>query len=92
MTSVQQLINDAAGIVHVITAWNADGEQKECVVVTSLPLAMTIRDALKGAWGGNGVAVSSRTVDEVPRNVLAEIDVMEHPSPQKDVIGGGRHA
>lgn len=77
-------------LVYVITAHNGDGEQKECLVVTSLPLATTIRDALKGIWGG-GVVMSSRTVDEVPSNILAEIDVMEHPSPQRDVIGGGRH-
>lgn len=79
------------GLVHVITAHNGAGEQKECVVTTSLPLAMTIRNALKGVWIGGNVAISSRQVDEVPSNILAEIDVMEHPPKATGFIGGGRH-
>ena len=77
--------------VYVITAHNGDGLLKECVVVTSQPLALTIRDALKGVWIGGNVAVTSRVVDEVPENVLAEIDVMENPSTPTGFIGGGRH-
>ena len=79
------------GLVHVITAHNGIGEQKECIVTSSLPLAVTIRDALKGVWIGGNVAVSSRTIDEIPRNVLAEIDVMENPAKPTGWIGGGRH-
>ena len=84
-------MNISSGIVHVVTAHNGDGEQKECIVTTSLPLAMTIRDALKGVWIGGNVAVNSRTIDEVPHNVLAEIDVMENPPKPTGFIGGGRH-
>jgi hypothetical protein len=81
----------AHGLVHVITAHNGIGEQKECIVTTSLPLAMAIRDALKGVWIGGNVAISSRVIDEVPHNVLAEIDVMNNPPKATGFIGGGRH-
>lgn len=79
------------GLVHIVIAHNGDGVQKECIVTTSLPLALTIRDALKGVWIGGNIAISSRTIDEVPSNVLAEIDVMQNPPKSTGFIGGGRH-
>jgi hypothetical protein len=82
---------DDQRIVYVVTAHNADGVQKECVVVTSKPLAITIRDALKGIWGGDNVTISQRIVDEVSENILAEIDVMNNPPKSTGFIGGGRH-
>lgn len=77
--------------MQIVIAWNADGELKECIAVTSLPLALSIRDALKGIWGGQNVALVERAVDEVPQNILAEIDVMENPPKATGFIGGGRH-
>ena len=77
--------------VYVITASNGIGEFKECVVVSSLSLAESIRDALKSVWIGGFVALHSRIIDEVPPNILAEIDVMENPPKPTGFIGGGRH-
>jgi hypothetical protein len=82
---------EPSGSVYVITAFNVAGDCKECVVVTSEPLANTIYKALKGIWIGGFVALVSRQVDEVPANIIAEIDVMENPPKTTGWIGGGRH-
>jgi hypothetical protein len=84
-------ISDAGGSVYIITAINGVGELKESLAVTSWPLAQSIRDALKGVWIGGTVAISQRQIDEVPENILSEIDVMNNPPESTGFIGGGRH-
>ena len=77
--------------MQIILAWNADGQLKECIAVTSVPLALSIRDALKGIWGGKNVVRIDRAIDEVPQHILGEIEAMENPSAKTGLVGGGRH-
>lgn len=77
--------------MYVVIAINGIGELKECVLTESLPLAQELRDALKGIWIGGTVAMLSRVVDEVPPNLIAEIDVMKNPPKPTGFIGGYRH-
>lgn len=90
-TSKPTVEASAHGSVYVVTAHNGIGEFKECIVVTSEPLANTIYKALKGIWIGGFVTLVSRQIDEVPDNIIAEIDVMENPPEPTGFIGGYRH-
>lgn len=77
--------------MYVVIAISGAGELKECILTESEPLAKELRDALKGIWIGGVVAMLSRSVDDVPDNLIAEIDVMNNPPKPSGFIGGGRH-
>jgi len=80
--------------VYVLIAVDDELRVRECVVVTSPPLAGDLERVLIKTWGGSHVCMASRAVDEVPQNL---IDAMLPPEPEPikpppgGWIGGGRH-
>lgn len=80
--------------VYVLIAVDDDLGVRECVVVTSLPLANDLEKVLIRTWGASHVCMASRVVDEVPQN-LVDAMLPPEPLPLKPPpggwIGGGRH-
>lgn len=79
--------------IYILIAIDDDYRVRECVAVTSLPLASDLEKVLIKTWGGSRVCLASRAVDEVPQNLLDAIMPPE-PEPPKwkeGWIGGGRH-
>jgi hypothetical protein len=54
---------------YVLIAIDDDYKVRECIVVTSLPLARELYDQLRGIWGGEKVCMAARAVDAVPDNL-----------------------
>lgn len=80
--------------VYILIAVDDDLRVRECVVVTSLPLANDLEKVLIGTWGASHVYMASRVVDEVPQNLVDAMLPPEPPPlkpPPGGWIGGGRH-
>ena len=54
---------------YVLIAIDDNYRVRECIVVTSLPLAQELYDKLRGIWGGEKVCMAARAIDAVPNNL-----------------------
>jgi hypothetical protein len=54
---------------YVLIAVDDDYCVRECIVVTSLPLAQELHGKLKSIWGGEKVCMAARAIDAVPDNL-----------------------
>jgi hypothetical protein len=54
---------------YVLIAIDDDYKVRECIVVTSLPLAQELYEKLRGIWGGDKVCMAARAIDAVPNNL-----------------------
>lgn len=63
---------------YVLIAIDNDYRVRECIVVTSLPLATELYDKLKAIWGGEKACMAARAINAVPNNL--ELSAMIPPS------------
>jgi hypothetical protein len=54
---------------YVLIAIDDDYRVRECIVVTSLPLAQELYGKLRRIWGGEKVCMAARAIDAVPDNL-----------------------
>ena len=64
--------------VRVLIALDEDARVRECVVLTDHRQADELYQRLRKIWGGANVAMASRAIDQLPRNLEEKIpDVTE---------------
>lgn len=59
--------------VKVLIAIDEDGRVRECVVLTDQIQAADLYRRLRKIWGGANVAMASRAVDAIPKNLEERI-------------------
>jgi hypothetical protein len=64
--------------VRVLIALDEDARVRECIVLTDDRQADELYQRLRKIWGGANVAMASRAIDQLPRNLEEKIpDVTE---------------
>jgi hypothetical protein len=59
--------------VKVLIALDEDARVRECVVLTDDRQADELYHRLRRIWGGANVAMASRAIDQLPRNLEEKI-------------------
>lgn len=62
--------------VQVLIALDEDARVRECVVLTDQRQADDLYHRLRKIWGGANVAMASRAIDELPRNLEEKMPII----------------